>query len=107
MLSPEFRRELQGYRASEVLREHRDRAPWKHPLSLIQYLDLKTHLPGDILTKVDRASMAHSLQVRVPFLDHKLAEWTCNPYEHYRFTSRYFALRRDSQITFACSALDD
>jgi asparagine synthase (glutamine-hydrolysing) len=44
-------------------------------LSMVQYLDLKTYLVGDILTKVDRASMAHSLEVRGPFLDYEFIEW--------------------------------
>jgi asparagine synthase (glutamine-hydrolysing) len=42
---------------------------------LIQYLDLKTYLVGDINTKVDRASMVHALEVREPLMDHHLVEW--------------------------------
>ncbi len=40
-----------------------------------QYLDIKTFMAELVLTKVDRASMAHSLEVRVPFLDHELVEF--------------------------------
>lgn len=75
LFSDEFKQSLQGYNAIEVFRRHADKAPSKHPLSLIQYLDLKTYLVGDIHTKVDRASMANSLEVRAPLLDHKLIEW--------------------------------
>ena len=72
--SPSFKRELGGYHAREVFLRHLPNAP-ADPLALVQYLDFKTYLPGDILVKVDRASMAHSLEVRVPLLDHRFVEW--------------------------------
>jgi len=61
--------------------------PWTHfqgviagaggadPLNRALFADLKLYLPGDLLTLTDRISMAHSLEVRVPFLDHKLLEF--------------------------------
>jgi len=75
LFSAEFKRTLQGYRAIEVLYRHDAKSADRDPLARVQYLDFKTYLVGDILTKVDRASMAHALEVREPLLDHKLVEW--------------------------------
>jgi asparagine synthase (glutamine-hydrolysing) len=60
--------------------------PWQHAvellgkrtgswLSALQQFDLDSYLPLDILTKVDRMSMAHSIETRAPLLDHKLVEF--------------------------------
>lgn len=75
LFSPTFKAQLGGYNAIEVMRRHAARAPTDDPLGLVQYLDMKTYLVGDINTKVDRASMAHSLEVREPLMDHHLVEW--------------------------------
>jgi asparagine synthase (glutamine-hydrolysing) len=75
LYSDEFRRKLDGYNALEVFRHHAARGAATDPLSLVQYIDFKTYLPGDILVKVDRASMAHSLEVRCPILDYTFVEW--------------------------------
>jgi asparagine synthase (glutamine-hydrolysing) len=75
LFSASLRAELGGYRARDVFHRHARDADTADPLALIQYLDLKTYLVGDINTKVDRASMAHSLEVREPLMDHELVEW--------------------------------
>ncbi|MCP5195976.1 MAG: amidotransferase 1, exosortase A system-associated [Gammaproteobacteria bacterium] len=75
LFSDRFKTQLAGYDALEVFRRHAARVESDDPLALIQYLDLKTYLVGDINTKVDRASMAHSLEVREPLMDHPLVEW--------------------------------
>jgi asparagine synthase (glutamine-hydrolysing) len=75
LFTDHFKTQLAGYGAQEVFYRHAKRAGTDDPLALIQYLDLKTYLVGDINTKVDRASMAHSLEVREPLMDHELVEW--------------------------------
>ncbi|HYE69977.1 MAG TPA: XrtA/PEP-CTERM system amidotransferase [Aquabacterium sp.] len=75
LFSPRFKTEIAGYDARKVFERHAAHANTDDPLALIQYLDLKTYLVGDINTKVDRASMAHSLEVREPLMDHPLVEW--------------------------------
>ena len=59
----------------ERFRQYLAKAP-ADELRQMLYLDTKTYLPGDILTKVDRMSMANSLEARSPFLDHRFAEWS-------------------------------
>jgi len=62
-----------------------DEAPASDQLSRMMYLDTKTYLTADILTKVDRMSMATSLEVRCPILDHEFVEWAASLPVKYKF----------------------
>jgi len=67
-----------------------------HWLSALQYLDFQSYLPLDILTKVDRMSMAHSIEARVPLLDHRLVEFaaTIPPELKLRGDTRKYVFKR-------------
>lgn len=76
LLSAEFREILRtGDNPENVMYRYFDQAPAKDPVSQMLYVDTKTYMAADILTKVDRMSMATSLEVRVPMLDHLFVEW--------------------------------
>lgn len=78
------------------LRGYLEERPAPDPLSEMLYLDAKTYLPGDILTKVDRMSMACSLEVRAPLLDHCFAEWAAqlSPRWKIRFGESKYILKK-------------
>lgn len=72
LLRPEWRREFADYDDLWFFRQHW--RPELGPLTRLQVVDMNTYLPAHVLTKVDRASMAVSLEVRPPLLDHVLVE---------------------------------
>jgi asparagine synthase (glutamine-hydrolysing) len=76
ILSPDFREILKrSDDPGNVLRRYFAQAPAQDPVDQILYVDTKTYMVADILTKVDRMSMLNSLEVRVPILDHVFVEW--------------------------------
>ncbi len=69
---------LAGYRAENIMERMMAAAPAQSGLDQAQYADMKIWLPGDILTKVDRTSMAVGLEAREPLLDHRLLEFAAS-----------------------------
>jgi asparagine synthase (glutamine-hydrolysing) len=75
LYTAEFRQSLGASDPAARFRSTAARVRTGEPLDALLYLDAKTYLPGDILTKVDRMTMAVGLEARAPLLDHKLAEF--------------------------------
>jgi asparagine synthase (glutamine-hydrolysing) len=75
MVTPDVIEMSHDRTADCIMREHLSKVSGRPWLAQLQYLDTKTYLPGDVMTKVDRMSMAHSLEAREPLLDHVLVEF--------------------------------
>jgi asparagine synthase (glutamine-hydrolysing) len=75
-------------RPEKLLAELYDNALAASRLDRTQYADIHTYLPGDLLVKADRMTMAASLEGRSPFLDHQLMEWAARLPERYRLRGR-------------------
>lgn len=93
----------------KVMHEFFERAPAKDAMSELLYVDAKTYLVGDILTKVDRMSMATSLEVRVPLLDHLLVEWATSLPIEWKFRAgiqKYILRKLAERVGVPREALD-
>jgi len=92
VLPPELCSQVDPVQIMEEVDGYQKGFPLEDKTTLLQYLDLKLYLQDDILVKVDRASMACSLEVRAPFLDYELVEFVMNlpsSLKLRRFTSKY------------------
>lgn len=78
LVLPGMEKELLGYDPMDLTRQHYANADTDDHLASILYTDIKTYLPGDILTKVDRMSMANSLETRAPLLDYRVVEYAAS-----------------------------
>lgn len=96
LVNDDTKRRVGDYDPFLLTKHYYDKADTDDHLSKILYTDLKMYLPGDILVKVDRMSMANSLEVRAPFLDHNVIEFAASvPYDlKYKNSEKKYILKR-------------
>ena len=75
LYTPDFAAQINTDGAQQYISKHFANNQNPDPTTRVQYVDIKSYLPEDILVKVDRMSMAHSLEVRAPILDHRVIEY--------------------------------
>ncbi|MGA1874005.1 MAG: asparagine synthase (glutamine-hydrolyzing) [bacterium] len=96
LLQPDFRQAIQHHDEFSIIHDFLRSAPVENWLDAILYLDMKLYLQEDLLLKVDRASMANALEVRVPFLDHEFVDFATRLPHHLklrRFQTKYILKR--------------
>jgi len=75
IISTQFEVDLGGYDSAQITQDYYNTSDTDNHLSKLLYTDIKSYLPGDILVKVDRMSMANSLETRAPLLDYRVVEF--------------------------------
>jgi asparagine synthase (glutamine-hydrolysing) len=92
----DYKERLLGYHPSTITEEFYQRCDSEEHLQKVLYTDIKTYLVGDILVKVDRMSMANSLEVRAPLLDYKVVEYAAKmpPEMKLRGNEKKYALKK-------------
>jgi asparagine synthase (glutamine-hydrolysing) len=110
LFAGEFKRMAEnGSDPLDPFREYLKKAGNNDPLSQLLYLDTKTYLSGDILTKVDRMSMATSLEARVPILDHEFVEWAAGLPAHWKMrglNQKYILKKLAARVGVPAEVLD-
>jgi len=87
LIANELKQESANYSSAEYTRQLYLQADTDDHLSRVLYTDLKSYLPGDILVKVDRMSMANSLETRAPLLDYRLVEFAASVPSHLKLAN--------------------
>jgi asparagine synthase (glutamine-hydrolysing) len=109
LLAPVWDRPGARSDVTDLYREHLSHAPARNPLNRLLWTDTTLYLPNDMLVKVDRMTMAHGLEARVPFLDHQLVEYAARippSLKLHRLTKTKYILRQAMRGRLPASVVD-